>query len=236
MIRLCHAFASLMDLYGDYANMRVLAQRLKDIGQQVEYRVLPRFEGFDPDNTDMLFIGPGTEQSAMKACEEIGQYAGKIEKYLEKGGIVLLCGNAPALFGKGINAGDESRPGLGIIDSQYTVSYRLRRYSEILADGPWGETVGTINTSCSVSWGGDPMFKVNVDTDRLSNGTEGMIAGNIYATEITGPLLVNNPAACDYFVEKLCGKLPEKDTEGWYGLAVRAHDRFLGTLKEAASK
>ncbi len=236
MIRLCHAFTSLMDLYGDYANMKVLAQRMVDDGQDVECTCLPRFEGFNPKETDMLFIGPGTEQAAIKACEEISLYAEEIKKYLVKGGIVLLSGNASALFGKGIVLDEVSYPGLGILNVEFTVAYRLRRYSEILAEGPWGETAGVVNTSCRVYWEGNPLFAISSDSDKLLGKTEGVVAGDIYATELTGPLLVNNPNMCDYFAGLLSGHAPGENTCDWYKYSLAAHNKLLYTLKEATVK
>lgn len=236
MIKLCHAFASLMDLYGDYANMKVLAKRLENSGETVKCETLPRFEGFNPDNTDMLFIGPGTELSAVKACEEISSCADEVKRFLDGGGTVLLCGNAAALFGKGIAVNDFNGTGLGIIEADFKTAYRLRRYTELLAVGPWGETVGSINSSCTVKWGSSPLFEIKTDTDKLIGENEGSFTGNIYATELTGPLLVNNPGMCDYFAEKLAGHNLNQCMEKWYEFSTSAHNKFVETLKGAASK
>ena len=239
MITLVHAFSELMNLYGEYANVDVLARTLAEAGEEVRVVRLPRLEGFSPEACDFLFVGAGTEGAAAAACAEAAAQKDALAQAVRRGSFALLCGNAPAVFGTGLERDGVLREGAGLLDIKYTVMPGKRYYTELLADCTEvaQPVVGCLNTSCRVTSGEPPWFSVRFDAaGLLTEPTEGARRGNLFATSLTGPLLVRNPALRDWFAGQLAGRTIADRQARWQQVMQSGYDSVVQTLTKETER
>lgn len=239
MLKILHVYPDLLSLYGEYANVKALAQRLAAAGETVEVVSRSTGERLPLADTDLVYIGAGTEAKLLAAADDLQRHKDKLLAYLEKGGLVLATGNAVALFGNTITAADGTvTQGLGAVDADAVLDGK-RRYAEVVAgcDLTAEKVVGAINTSMKLTVRETPLFKVELASEAFVGAAEGYVKGGLFATELCGPLLVRNPALLDVFAAKVAKKDLPPCEEGWYRFARAGYSRVLETLgKEAGMK
>lgn len=207
--KILHLYSRLLSLYGEYGNIAILDKVLTDNGHSV---TLERMESL-PDNLgdyDLVYTGAGTEGDIVAAAQRL---QGKnIADYLEKGGIWLATGNSMALLGKSIEYDGAVFEGLGALDFGTAMSREKRWLGDALttADNIFGKVIiGYVNTSSVYKSIENGLFTFALGAD-LGNdkqsADDGIIEGGIIATQLTGPLLVKNPAVLEYVYQMLTGE------------------------------
>lgn len=197
-MKLLRLLPNLMNLYGDYGNLRVLEGYLAKNQVECQEAVWTTGEEFSPEDVGFIHLGPGTEPARNKALELLRPVAPLLKEALEAGVPMLFTGNAFTLLGKTILTADgEELEGLGL--AEFTVSESWERYTgdavALRADDPEGPaTVGFLN-KCDQIFGVDsPLFTMKMGTGNSPDDpAEGYHAKNLYATHLIGPLLVKNP-------------------------------------------
>ncbi|MEG0751289.1 MAG: hypothetical protein RR998_01665 [Oscillospiraceae bacterium] len=235
MIKIVYVYGALLSQYGEYAALKYLEARLSDSGESVEIARMTPSDNLELSGCDLLYIPPGTERSLLEAAERLAKDKSEITSYCENGGLALLTGNASALFARSIShfSGDTT-DGLGIFDMDASV-IDARRYSEFImtSDRLPGETIGAINTSIEFESAEMPLFDVRFDAANILHiPFEGAVRGNVFATQLIGPLLVRNPALLDYFCAEMCGHELPACSEDWHRYALAGYSSALATLKK----
>ena len=64
-LKLLHIFDDVMNLYGEYANVAVMARYLTDLGHTVTVETLSLYEKKDISGYDLYYMGAGTTQYAV---------------------------------------------------------------------------------------------------------------------------------------------------------------------------
>lgn len=208
-IKILHLYSRLLSLYGEYGNIAILDKVLTHNGHSV---TIDRME-YLPDNLgdyDLVYTGAGTEGDIVAAAQRL--QSKNIADYLEKGGIWLATGNSMALLGKSIEYDGAVFEGLGALDFATAMSRERRWLGDALttADNIFGKAIiGYVNTSSVYKGIENGLFTFALGTD-LGNdkqsATDGIIEGGIIATQLTGPLLVKNPAVLQYMYQRLTGE------------------------------
>lgn len=184
-----------MDLYGDYANLRMLSLTLKTAGY--ESRILTRSleDELDLSDADFIYIGSGKESAAKRALAHLlSQKAAFIEAF-QRGTPILLTGNAMELIGRQIVSKDGTiYEGLGLAPFK-TKEGNARLVSDEIVSWEGHQLVGFINKASQITGVDRPLFRVdfglgNSEGDR----SEGWTENNLFATHLIGPILVKNPA------------------------------------------
>ena len=227
-LNILHFYPDLMSLYGSYANVSILKRTLEAMGNTVSVaRVEPGADaGFA--NADFIYMGAGTER-AQKAALMYFSRLREAVKAAADGGVPMLCaGNSMELLGKSItdDAG-KVYDGLGLAD--FTSVQNKKRFVEDV----YGHTdlyedavVGFVNR-CSVITGVETPLVTSMDMGHGNKGPcgpEGYHSGSIFASQLTGPILVKNPALLKVMVQAVyrhrgepCPEIPVDDymTQGW---------------------
>ncbi len=193
-----HFYPDLMSLYGSYANVSILKRTLEAMGHTVTVTpVLPRQEA-DFSAADFIYMGAGTERAQKAALADFSRFAEPLKAAEEDGVTMLFAGNAMELLGKTItdDAG-KVYEGLGLAD--FTSVQQKKRFVEDV----YGHTdlyedavVGFIN-KCSLISGVETPLLTAMDMgfgNEAKGGPEGYHAHNVFASQLTGPILVKNPA------------------------------------------
>lgn len=237
-LTLLHLYPDLMDLYGEYANLAVLRRHLEGLGVEVTLKTALCEE--EPDfAADFIYMGAGTERSQKAALKALLPYADGLKAAVERGAVVLFTGNAMEILGASVtDANGEVFPALALAD--FTTQETDRREpGDVVARCSLLESpvVGFMN-KCSVTAGvNTPLF------DALSlgfgnegdRGPEGFLDGNLFATHLTGPLLVKNPHFLHLMLRRLFA------AKGWdcpAELPFLPHEReaYATTLAELESR
>ena len=238
MIRIAAAYGDLLNLYGDYANVSVLARYLRSSGFLVETDSFSVGEYLNLSAYDMLYIGAGTERRMLYALDDFKRYFSELRLFAEKkGGFVLATGNAAALLGKTVtDFNGVVRAGAGLLDMDVVIQQK-RVYRELvliseLLDVP---VIGSINSSLSVECREQPFFKVSRQSAAGAK-TEGARKGNVFATELSGPLFVRNPSLLHSFAELVSDKKIPKNDEDWTAWADMGYRRVLNSFGRGAGR
>lgn len=222
-VNIIHFYPDLMNLYGSYANLSVLTRCLEKLGCEVAVRsILPEEESsksaFDAiSNADLIFMGAGTERRSMAALNALQPYRDALAAAKANGAVLYFAGTAAELLGQTVTEADGSvATGLGL--AEFTVKRGKKRFvcdsigSSALSAEP---VIGFTNKCALLENVGEPFI------DRLELGfgntgelgAEGWRSGRWFGSELTGPLLVKNPALLRWTVTEIFNKkgLPAAD-------------------------
>ncbi len=196
-IKILHFYPDLMSLYGSYANISVLRRTLEQMGNTVAVERVAPGGAADCADADVIFLGAGTERAQKAALADLLRYAPALKAAAERGAVLLFVGSAMDLLGRSVTDRDgKTYEALGLAD--FTAVQGAERYVEDV----YGHTdlfdaavVGFMN-KCSVIHGVTTPLLQTMAMGYGNDGprtAEGYHARNIFASQLTGPLLVKNP-------------------------------------------
>lgn len=238
-LNILHLYPDCMSLYGEYANVAVLKRHLEALG--VSVTVTKNLLDYEPDfsKADFIYMGCGTERTQKAAMMMLKDRGEDLKTALERGAVVLFTGNAMEILGKAVtDAKGKEWPGMGL--AEYTTVETSRRDPEdVIAHSALWESpvVGFMNKCSKTSGVTAPLFdglKLGFGNES-EHGSEGYVDGNLFATHITGPVLVKNPDFIDVLIHRLFAakgwELPEQ-------LPVLPHERvaYDVTLRELSAR
>ena len=234
-LKIIHFYPDLMSLYGSYANVAVLKRRLEQMGNTVTVENVDYGQDADLAGADFLFMGAGTERSQKAAQADFARFGGAVKAAAESGVTMLFAGTAMELLGKSITDADgKVYDGIGLAD--FTAAQGTKRFVEDV----YGHTdlypeavVGFMN-KCSTISGVETPLLTELALGYGNNGEktpEGFHRNNVFASQLTGPLLVKNPRMLDAVVDAIYRhrgeSLPaERPTDHW------AEDGYLITAEQ----
>lgn len=232
-VTILHLYPDVMNLYGEYANVAVLCRHLEALG--VEADVQTAGEDADFSTADFIYMGAGTERKQKYVLAAAPRQAEGLRSAVERGAAVLFTGNAMETLGASVtSAAGKVWPGYALADFT-TVETEKRSPADVVAVSTLWEApaVGFMN-KCSVTRGvATPLFRelsLGFGNEE-EHGAEGYVSGNVFATHITGPILVKNPDFTDFLIRRLFARknwtVPER-------LPALPHEReaYAVTLRE----
>ena len=238
-LNILHLYPDCMSLYGEWANVAVLRRHLEAAGVTVTVTKCPLDDAPDFSKADFIYMGCGTERTQKAALMALKDKGDELKTALERGAVALFTGNAMDALGKGVTDKDgRPWPGMGLAEFT-TVETDKRVPEDVVAKSDlWESPVVGFMNKCSRTLGVDkPLFPtVTLGLGNEGEKTaEGYVDGNLFATHITGPVLVKNPD----FIDLLLGRIFE--AKGWENPAawpVLPHEReaYEVTLKELSAR
>ena len=205
-LTMLHLYPDCMSLYGEYANLAVLRRHLEVLGVSVTVETALFEDAPDFERADFIYMGAGTERTQKAALTALLPHKAALKGAVDRGAVVLFTGNAMETLGLSIvDAAGKTWPGLKLADFA-TVETDRRTPEDVVADTSlWESPVVGFMNKCSVTEDAAPLF------DRLSlgfgneeeKGPEGYASGNVFATHITGPVLVKNPDFVDFLIKRM---------------------------------
>ena len=223
-IKILHFYPDLMSLYGSYANMSVLKRRLEQLGNAVTVTPILPGQETDLSGADFLYMGAGTEHAQKAALADFTRYGEAVKAAAEDGVTMLFAGTAMELLGKTITDADgKAYDGIGLAD--FTAVQGTKRFVEDV----YGHTdlypdavVGFMNKCSTISGVETPLLtSLSLGFGNEGEKTpEGFHRNNVFASQLTGPLLVKNPRMLDVVVDAIYRRrgepLPaERPTDHW---------------------
>ena len=241
-IRIIHFYPDLMGLYGSYANVSVLKRRLEAMGNAVTVETVVPGQEADISCADFLFMGAGTERSQKAALADFARFGGAVKDAAESGTAMLFAGTAMELLGRTVTDADgRVYDGVGL--AGFTSVQGKKRFVEDVygVTALFPEAVVGFMNKCSVITGVETPLLESLALGFGNDGEkkpEGFHWKNVFASELTGPILVKNPRLLDAVAEAICRQrgetLPEeRPVDRWAeeGYAITAEQLKLRCAK-----
>ncbi len=206
-LNITHLYPDLLNLYGDRGNIATLCMRsawrgIKASVTEVVGDALP-----DLLKTDILFLGGGSDREQGLVCQKLLNMKDELKAYAENGGVIVAVCGGYQLLGNFYQMGDETVPGLQILDiDTHRGEGRLigNIVLECEIDGETFRLVGFENHGGRTDIKDEtPLGKVlkGCGNDGKS-GFEGVLKNNVFATYLHGPLLPKNPQLADIILKR----------------------------------
>ena len=208
-IKILHLFPQLLSLYGEYANVAMLAKTLRDAGCAV---TVEGYENGPLDlSCDMVYVGAGTEDNLQEALKRLLPYAKDIAQSVNDGTLWLATGNAMTRFGKAVTRRQQTEQGLGVFEYTTEIDDTQRFLGDVLTDDHFAgaQSIGFVNSSCIYKGIASPLLRfalgAKLGNDKIS-AADGIWEKNFYGTGLIGPLLVKNPHILSHIFQALTGE------------------------------
>lgn len=210
VIRICHLYPDMMNIYGDRGNVIALAQRARWHGLEPEVSAATLGEKVEFTGYDILVIGGGQDREQRLICADFAQVKGSSLAEAVQDGVALLavCGGYQ-LMGRYYQTGTgEVLPGLGIFDAWTEASPDRMIGNEVIETELFGAPrtiVGFENHSGKTFLGpaARPLGKVlkgfgNNGQDKQ----EGVVYRSAVGTYLHGSVLPKNPHLADWLLSR----------------------------------
>lgn len=202
VVKILHWYYDIMNLYGEYGNIKVIEKHLQDQGVKVLVERKTVNETVNLEEYDFIYMGAGTEDNQLFVMKDMQKYAEALKKYIDNEKVALFTGNSYEMLGQKIN--DEKA--LGIFDFE-TQILNDRITSDVIYKSKFfkNKVVGFVNKMTNVVHNINPLFEVEFGIcENENNDTEGVKYKNLYGTHVTGPILVRNPEMLEKIVRLIC--------------------------------
>ena len=212
-LRVCSLYPELMNIYADRGNIAVLRARCEWRGLGFELAGASVGAPVDPDAHDLFYMGGGQDRDqALVARDMVDTKRDALHSAAGRGAVVLAVCGGYQLLGSEYQMGDETLPGVGLVDLR-TVREpgpRLIGNCAIEADLGGGMRViaGFENHGGRTYLGSSERALGRVLEGHGNNGKdgyEGVRRGNIIGTYLHGPLLPKNVWLADRLIELALG-------------------------------
>ena len=196
-VKIVHFYPDLMSLYGSYANVAVLRRRLEAMGCAVTVQSVRPGEEADIAGADFLFMGAGTERAERFAAGDLARFGPAVKAAAEDGCAMLFAGTAMELLGRSVtDKNGETYDGIGLAPFT-TVQGDRRIVGDVYgAADLFPEAVVGFMNKCGLIRGVETPLLTGLTMgfgNETEKGPEGFHWKNVFASELTGPLLVKNP-------------------------------------------
>lgn len=202
VVKILHWYYDIMNLYGEYGNIKVIEKHLQDQGVKVLVERKTVNETVNLEEYDFIYMGAGTEDNQLFVMKDMQKYAEALKKYIDDEKVALFTGNSYEMLGQKIN--DEKA--LGIFDFE-TQILNDRITSDVIYKSKFlkNKVVGFVNKMTNVVHNINPLFEVEFGIgENENNNAEGVKYKNLYGTHVTGPILVRNPEMLEKIVRLIC--------------------------------
>ena len=213
-IKILHLYYDLLNLYGEYANVRILEKRLTDNGFGVTVDNKTIGDEIDLGGYDFVYIGSGTESKLYRCAEHFLTLKKQAEDFVDSGKILLATGVSCELLGKRIKTGTgENLQCLGLFEFETEHNFSARKTGDAVCSCSFidKKIVGFINNCSTVSKLSEPIFTFELGGNGA--GADGARRNNAFGTHLTGPLLVKNPYFLEYIMEIICDRFGVEKTQ-----------------------
>jgi CobQ-like glutamine amidotransferase family enzyme len=215
-LRVCALYPELMNIYADRGNLLLLQRRCEWRGIGFELTRSELGEPVDPQQADLFYIGGGQDRDQRLCAFDLAEVKREgLHAAAERGACLLAVCGGYQLLGHSYELGEETLPGIGLVD--------LRT---VRSDGP--RLIGNVAIEVELPGIDRPRilagFENHGGRTRLGPGTtplgrvlrghgndgdsgfEGVRQGNVIGTYLHGPLLPKNVWLADWLIARALGR------------------------------
>ncbi len=215
---MCALYPDLMNIYADRGNLLVLERRCAWRGIGFELRASGLGESFDPEASDLIYLGGGQDRDQRLCAEDLLETKrDALHAAAERGGVILgVCGGYQ-LLGRSYTLEQERIPGVELLNVHTVRADGARLIGNIAIEVSLGEDAEEPRRRVLAGFenhggrthlgeGERPLGRVleGHGNDGRS-GMEGAMRGNTIGTYLHGPLLPKNTWFADWLIARALG-------------------------------
>ncbi|MGZ4171009.1 MAG: type 1 glutamine amidotransferase [Solirubrobacteraceae bacterium] len=215
-LRVCALYPDLMNIYADRGNLIMLERRCQWRGIGFELMASGLGERLDPDAADLYYIGGGQDRDQKLCAHDLAERKrDDVHAAAARGAVILAVCGGYQLLGRSYQLGDETLPGVGLVDLHTVRSDGPRLIGnvaievELETNPPARRRVlaGFENHGGRTVLGNaEPLGRVlKGHGNNGDDGREGVRSGNVIGTYLHGPLLPKNAWFADWLIETALG-------------------------------
>ena len=229
-LRVCALYPELMNIYADRGNLLMLERRCTWRGIAFSMHASSLDDPLDPDSADLFYIGGGQDRDQRLVAFDLRDKRDALHAAAARGAVILAVCGGYQLLGHSYELGDETLPGVSLVDLHTERVEGPRLIGNIaieveLEPGSRRILAGFENHGGRTHLGGSARPLGRVLRGHGNNGRdefEGVRQANVIGTYMHGPLLPKNAWFADWLIAAALGRsgpLPELDDE----LELAAH-------------
>ena len=210
-LRVCALYPDLMNIYADRGNLILLERRCAWRGIGFELTPAGLGDVIDPDAHDLYYLGGGQDRDQVLCAQDLVDVKREaLHAAVDRGAAVLAVCGGYQLLGHSYELGEQSIPGVGLVDLRTVRAEGPRLIGNIAievdlpgADGP-RVLAGFENHGgrTTLGPGEQPLGRVlRGHGNDGHSGMEGVQRGHVVGTYIHGPLLPKNVWFADWLVQ-----------------------------------
>ena len=213
-LRFLHIYPDLMNLYGSWGNLAILRRQLENLGNTVTVEEVRPGDSMEFEDADFVFVGAGTERSQKAAMEDLVRFGKELRAAADDGVAMLFCGTAMQMLGQSVtDAAGKFYMGLRV--GAFSSEQGNKRFvgdvygRTDLYDSP---VVGFMNSCTLITGVTTPLLtELSLGFGNAKElGPEGFRKNNVFASELTGPILVKNPPLLRHVIAAIYGRRGEE--------------------------
>jgi CobQ-like glutamine amidotransferase family enzyme len=240
-VRVMWLYPDHMNIYADRGNLAMLERRCEWRGIEFELDTAGPGEVVDPEAHDLFYMGGGQDRDqALVARDLVETKRTALADALDSGASMLAVCGGYQLLGHSYAVGDESLPGLGLVDLRTVREPGPRLIGNVVIEADVGD--GPRRLAGFENHGGrtylgeaeQPLGRVvSGFGNNGRDGREGVRRGRLIGTYLHGPLLPKNAWLADVLIgwalARRTGSVPELEP-----LDDRLEDAAHGCAERAA--
>ena len=209
-LRVCALYPDLMNIYADRGNLLVLERRCRWRGIDFSVTSSGLGEALDPDGADLYYIGGGQDRDQQLCALDLAEVKrDALHAAAARGAVILgVCGGYQ-LLGHSYQLGEETLPGIGLVDLVTVRSDGPRLIGNVAIEVELNPNVRRILAGFENHGGrtnlgpnASPLGRVlKGHGNNGVDGYEGVRRGNVIGTYLHGPLLPKNAWFADWLIE-----------------------------------
>ncbi|HEX7290738.1 MAG TPA: glutamine amidotransferase [Conexibacter sp.] len=215
-LRVCALYPDLMNIYADRGNLLLLRRRCEWRGIGFELSASDLGEAVDPHQADLFYVGGGQDRDQRLCALDLAEVKREgLHAAAARGAALLAVCGGYQLLGHSYELGDETLPGVGLVDLRTVRSDgpRLIGNVAIEVELPGVERPRVLagfenhGGRTRLGPGAQPLGRVlrGHGNDGRS-GFEGVRSGNVIGTYLHGPLLPKNAWLADWLIARALGR------------------------------
>jgi CobQ-like glutamine amidotransferase family enzyme len=212
-LRVCALYPDLMNIYADRGNLLMLERRCRWRGLGFTLTGAGLGDELDPDAADLFYIGGGQDSDQALCARDLAHVKrDALHAAAARGAVVLAVCGGYQLLGHEYEMGDETLPGVGLVDVRTVRSPGPRLIGnvaiEVELDGVPRTLAGFENHGGRTNLGPQTQALGRVLRGHGNNGAdglEGVRAGSVIGTYLHGPLLPKNAWFADWLIRTALG-------------------------------
>jgi lipid II isoglutaminyl synthase (glutamine-hydrolysing) len=208
-LRVCALYPDLMNIYADRGNLLLLERRCRWRGIDFELGRSDLGERLDPVGADLYYIGGGQDRDQRLCAHDLAERKrDDVHAAAARGAVILAVCGGYQLLGHSYQLGEETLPGVGLIDLETVRADGPRLIGNVaieveLEPGVPKVLAGFENHGgrTHLGPGSTPLGRVlKGHGNNGRDGTEGARHGNVIGTYLHGPLLPKNAWLADWVI------------------------------------
>jgi hypothetical protein len=216
-LRVCALYPDLMNIYADRGNLLLLQRRCEWRGLGFTVAASGLGDELDPSGADLYYIGGGQDRDQRLCALDLADVKrDALHAVADRGGVILAVCGGYQLLGHSYELGDESLPGVGLVDLHTIRSDGPRLIGNVaieveLEPGRPHVLAGFENHGGRTHLGSRaaPLGRVlRGHGNNGADGYEGVRERNVIGTYLHGPLLPKNAWFADWLIATALG-LPQ---------------------------